>query len=130
MKKPPRPSFEDQRLHDIHYSVRGGLRKLVPTNGFGWPAYNRYWVANSRHSPHYERDASEFLIVSLQLWEDSRKKPAVWQCYLTIKDGDDMSLQRWREFTYENWCEQLDLYNSITQFDDHTRDYLRLEGVD
>jgi hypothetical protein len=123
------PVHEDERLHSIAYCVGDGLRKLIPTDGnWGWPAYTKYGVANSDHHDYYEDGAQEHLVVSLWIRFDAPDDR--YYCCITIKDGDDFILQRWMEFTFENWQQQLDLYNGITQFDRDVREYLELEGFD
>jgi hypothetical protein len=126
----PAPIVVEPRLASVLYCVDDGLRKLVPTTHYGAPGYTKYGVANSCHDPHYEEGAQEHLVVTLCIWPrtDMKTGKRHYQCFVSITDGDDFILQRVREFTYENWCEQLDMYNSITQIDKNAVEYLMMEG--
>lgn len=121
--QPPQP--EDKRLRDVLWCVKDGFRKLVPTDR-GAPPFTQYGNSNSEHNEYYDVDADTFLVVGLHAWYSSQEKK--WVCCITIADGDDFIFQRWSDFTWENWRQQIDLYEQIKQFDGDMFDLLSAEG--
>jgi len=111
------PDLIIPELYDIG---RKGLKKLVPSDKYGWPAFNKHGIPNSRHSEYYEEGIQEYLFVELSNFISNYK----WMCVLNILDGDDFIMSKWMDLTLENWKKQVDTYNSITQIDDNMVDYL------
>lgn len=115
----------DERLRDVLYCVKEGLRKLVPCGDWGSPPYTRYGSMNSEHSPHFDPEAKSYLMVSLCV---SEAVPTDRVCYISIADGDDFLLQRFVPFTWENWCGQVNTYDQITAFNRDMFDLLLEDG--
>jgi hypothetical protein len=122
-QKQPEPPT-DERLREVLYGVREGLRKLVPAS-WGSPPYTRYGSMNSEHSSHFDPEAKPYLMVSLRVWHAASDG---WTCYISIADGDDFSLQRFLPFTWENWCGQVNTYDQITTFDQDMYSLLLEDG--
>ncbi len=120
------PEPEDDRLRSILYTMRAkfgtfnGLKKLVPTKHVGAPAFTIDGVSNSPHNDYYEPDCQEYMSVSLDVGYSMNK----WMCKISITDGDDTIYQRWRDFTFENWQDQMRVYNEIDGVDSGIIDYL------
>lgn len=116
------------RLQSVLYCIRDGLRKLVPCHeNYGSPTYTKYGMSNSEwDGVCYEEKAQGYLIAHLHAWYEVPSRS--WVCCLTIQDGDDFILQRFRPFTWENWCAQMDIYNRLDNFDRNTYLILRAKG--
>lgn len=123
-KAEPAPP-EDKRLRDVLWCVREGFRKLVPCK-WGAPPFTQYGAMNSDHDEYYQPDAQPFLVVSLNVWYSAPAKK--WVTSISIQDGDDFIFQRFRDFTWEDWCAQMDVYNQISAFDGDMYVLLRDEG--
>jgi hypothetical protein len=98
-KHPPIPPPDDPRLQEIQYAVGEGLRKLVPSEGWGSPAFT--WDGR------FVRDEPGSIVVSLRI---AYYTQVGWQCFLTLSDGDDGLYQRFLPFTLDNWQRQMSLY--------------------
>jgi hypothetical protein len=122
-QEPEQPT--DERLREVLYCIREGLRKLVPC-AWGAPPYTRYGSMNSDHSAHYDPEAKSYLVVSLRAWYARTEK--AWVSQLLIQDGDDFLLQRWSPFTWEEWQKLVDLYDQVTSFDSDMFTLLEAEG--
>jgi hypothetical protein len=123
---------DDPRLREILYCIGAhcGLRKLVPCHrGIGSPPFTNAGTLVRDDDPLLPR----YLRVQLTAvygyhgkeWSDMSQS---WECCITITDGDDYILQYWLPFTYDNWCKQIDCYNSINQISPAVLDFLEFVG--
>lgn len=119
MKRRQEPEPEDARLREVLFCVREGLRKLVPCQ-WGAPPYDRFGAVAR------DQATAPYLVVSLRPWYSIGYK--AWRCQITIADGDDFLLQRCRPFTWEDWQEQVTVYDQITAFDTDMFSLLEEEG--
>jgi hypothetical protein len=126
-RKQPETLPADARLCQVLFCIREGLRKLIPAApNWGHPPFTRYCTPNSEHREQFDPTCQPHLVVDLHAWYSTHKQ--TWICSLSIADGDDFLLQRFRPFTWEDWQSQVDLYDQVTSFDDDMCSLLRDAG--